>query len=241
MIIERKKPLDYGSEIPVKKAPRNFLVLRRAIRLKPEARLLIDRNGWPIGESYEQRAVAAKAALQLRGRDDPWALRALSKAYAVKGGAVHDVHSVTFNNIAITTSAKTYLEISAAASPQDIVFYHAWVDFDGSASGTSALVELVRKSVACTGTASPPAATPLSGSSAGLSTTSGASIRWQATVEGTTSAILITRYVSPAGSIDLMQALGRDITLPGAAMIATRVTGATGVLPKAAHGFEWAE
>lgn len=155
--------------------------------------------------------------------------------------AVSDIHVVEFSAVAITTSLVTYLELQAAAAPQAITLYHAWVDFDGSASGTSPLVQLVRKSAGCTGTATPPTANPLSGSSAGLSTTSGATVRWKATAEGTVSATLVERYVSPAGGIDLVQALGRDITVPGGGIIAIRVQGATGVLPKLAVGFEWAE
>lgn len=155
--------------------------------------------------------------------------------------AVHDLHTVEFANVAITTSIITYLEIAAPAAPQDIVLYHAWIDFDGSATGTSPLVQLVRKSGAATGTATPPTASPLSGSSSGLSTASAATIRWKATAEGTVSAVLVERYVNPAGGIDLVQALGRDITIPGGGIIAIRVQGATGVLPKGAFGFEWAE
>lgn len=155
--------------------------------------------------------------------------------------AIHDIHVVEFSGVAITTSLVTYLELQSAAAPQDLILYHAWADFDGSASGASPLVQLVRKSAAGTGTATPPAALPLSGSSAGLSSTSAATVRWKDTAEGTISGVLVERYVNPAGGIDLVQALGRDITVPGGGIVAIRVQGATGVLPKLAVGFEWAE
>lgn len=81
------------------------------------------------------------------------------------------------------STAITILEITAP-STNALIIHRAWI-FAATTTAGVVEVQLLRKSAACTGTASPPTPAPLDASAA-----SGATVRWKATAEGTAGNIL---------------------------------------------------
>lgn len=102
-------------------------------------------------------------------------------------------YSVSFQSQTIST-AITILEVTAPSTAV-LIIHRAWI----SANTTTAAavnIQILRKSAAATGTATPPTASPIDGSA---SLTTGATIRWKATVEGTAGSILYDDWLRADG------------------------------------------
>jgi hypothetical protein len=85
------------------------------------------------------------------------------------------------------STAITLLELTAPATAA-LRLIRAWVSANTTTAGTIN-PQILRKSVACTGTASPPTPRPIDASAA-----SGVSQRWKATAEGTAGDILYSEW-----------------------------------------------
>ncbi len=107
---------------------------------------------------------------------------------------------------AITTGAKTILELTAAT--YEFVIVEIDVTFNGTtASAVPVLVDLCRVANTCTGASSPPAPVGLREGMAAASTT----VKWNATVEGASPpAAALGWYVPPTSGLVVQYPLGRE-------------------------------
>lgn len=90
------------------------------------------------------------------------------------------------------STAITILEVTAP-STGGLELIRAWISANTSTAGVIN-PQLLRKSVACTGTATPPTPNPTDGTTAATST-----VRWKATAEGTAGAILYSEWARVDG------------------------------------------
>lgn len=111
--------------------------------------------------------------------------------------------------LAIATN-KTVLEVFAAASDR-ILVTQWWIEFDGtSASAVPVKVDLCRSSAAITGTAyASLAAQPRIHDFAVAPT---ATVRWNATAEGTVTDVLEVHRIPPTGGLLVQYPLGKELT-----------------------------
>jgi hypothetical protein len=93
------------------------------------------------------------------------------------------VYEVHFAAQTIST-AITILEVTAPSTAV-LEINKAWVSQNNITASTSGRIQLLRKSATITGTATPPTANPL-----GADGTTGATIKWKATAEGTDGVVI---------------------------------------------------
>lgn len=115
------------------------------------------------------------------------------------------------------STAITILELTAP-STVEIRILRAWISGNSTTAGV-ANPQLLRKSAACTGTASPP--TPRSIDQSG--STSGVTARWKATAEGTAGDIIYGEWFRIDGGPWIWLPLPEErIIVPGGGIIALK-------------------
>lgn len=92
------------------------------------------------------------------------------------------------------STAITILEITAPSSAS-LIIRKAWVNESTITTAAQARIQLLRKTATITGTASPPSAVAFDGSAS-----SGVTIKWKATAEGTDGNVIVDEgFYIPSG------------------------------------------
>jgi len=142
-------------------------------------------------------------------------------------------YSVLAENENIST-AITILELTApSTAPLELT--RAWCDNVSSTTSAVARIRLLRKTATVTGTASPPSARALDASA-----TSGVTVKWKATAEGTNGDILISAGFNVLNGWLYLPVPTELIIVPPSGMIALLFQG---TVPNInwTFGFAWRE
>lgn len=137
----------------------------------------------------------------------------------------------------VATTAKTILEVMASTTDR-VLLKQWWIEFDGtSAAATPVKVELCRSSAAITGTAyASLAAEPKVHD---FAVTATATVRWNATAEGTVTDVIEVHRIPPTGGLLMQYPLGGEIT--GGASTGIRIRCYAPAAVNATAGFMWEE
>ena len=132
-------------------------------------------------------------------------------------------------------TAKTLLELTAGSADR-VKIKEWWCEFDGvTATAVPVLVEVLRIAATITGTATPPDPTPKSTADG----TAAATLKHNATGEGTPGVVLYRHNVPPTSGKHVMFPLGDEIVVALSGLIAIRCTAPA--IVNAVVGFAWEE
>lgn len=144
------------------------------------------------------------------------------------------VYSANTAAQAIST-AITILEITAP-SANAIEILEAYAVSDAN-TDVMCRIQLLRKTATITGTATPPTPVALDGSA-----TSGVTVKWKATAEGTDGNVLRPDvFHMKSGWFWVPKNARQRIIVPGAGIIALKFPSATNVTGNWTYGIEWEE